>query len=226
MMLLLGLFVSMSLGLLLAGLLSGEEGRFAGQGTLIQLAAGTLSFHGMFLVLLPFFLRAHGVGFLAAFGLDRPNLGKTVGLALLVGLAALPIIWTLGYISSQLLGLLDQEPVQQQVVQTLQTTVSLRTQVLIGILAVLVAPVAEELLFRGIIYPVIKQHGYPRLAMWGTSIFFAFMHGNAMIFIPLVFLAVVLTLLYESTDNLAGAIVAHALFNFANFFWLVWMPGP
>ena len=33
----------------------------------------------------------------------------------------------------------------------------------------------------------------------------------------LTFLAVVLTLLYEETNNLAACIVAHSLFNAANF---------
>jgi membrane protease YdiL (CAAX protease family) len=223
--LLMGLFACMWLGLMMASMLTQEDTPLAEHGTLIELLAGTLSFHGMLFLLLPFFLRAHQINWSGAFGFSNPNLFKTIGLAVLVGLAVLPIILTLSHLSARLLTLLDREPVAQQAVQTLQTTVSVQTKVLIGVLAVGVAPVAEEVLFRGIIYPAVKQYGYPHLAMWGTSILFAFMHGNVMIFIPLVFLAVVLTLLYESTNNLLAPIVAHALFNFANFFWLVLQPG-
>ena len=49
----------------------------------------------------------------------------------------------------------------------------------------LLAPVAEELLFRGILYPAIKQAGFPRLALWGTSLLFAAMHMNLVTFVPL-----------------------------------------
>jgi membrane protease YdiL (CAAX protease family) len=42
-----------------------------------------------------------------------------------------------------------------------------------------------------------------------------------MTFLPLVVLAVALTWLYEATNNLLAPILAHSLFNMANFFWLV-----
>ena len=55
----------------------------------------------------------------------------------------------------------------------------------LGAAAVLLAPVAEEMLFRGILYPAIKQAGYPRLALWGTSLLFAAVHMNLVTFVPL-----------------------------------------
>jgi membrane protease YdiL (CAAX protease family) len=53
-------------------------------------------------------------------------------------------------------------------------------------------------------------------------------------FIPLTVFAMVLILLYESTDNLLAPIAAHATFNFANFLLLLFQdvlngnvpPGP
>jgi membrane protease YdiL (CAAX protease family) len=86
-----------------------------------------------------------------------------------------------------------------------------------GATAVLLAPVAEEMMFRGILYPVIKQVGYPRLALWGTSLLFAAVHLNAVTFVPLTVLALVLTALYERTNNLLAPIAAHLLFNALNF---------
>jgi len=93
-----------------------------------------------------------------------------------------------------------------------------------GLLAIVVAPFVEELVFRGLIYPTLKQNGFPGLALWGTSILFAAIHSNLMILLPLTFLAVVLTLLYETTDNLLAPIAAHSLFNFVNFFWFIAQP--
>jgi membrane protease YdiL (CAAX protease family) len=80
----------------------------------------------------------------------------------------------------------------------------------------------EELVFRGVIYPAIKQRGYPSLALWGTSLFFAFSHNNMMIFLPLTVLAIILTFLYETTRNLLAPILTHSLFNAVNFSFLVW----
>jgi len=91
------------------------------------------------------------------------------------------------------------------------------------VVAIGIAPVAEELLFRGILYPAIKQAGFPGVALWGTSLLFAAIHVNLGIFVPLLLLALVLAQLYERTGNLLAPITAHALFNafnFVGFFYL------
>jgi hypothetical protein len=72
-------------------------------------------------------------------------------------------------------------------------------------------------LFRGILYPAIKQAGFPRIALWSTVLLFAAVHLNAVTFLPLAVLALILTALYERTDNLLAPITAHALFNALNF---------
>jgi len=84
------------------------------------------------------------------------------------------------------------------------------------------APVVEEIIFRGILYPALKQHGWPRLALWGTSLLFALTHANAATLLPLSFLAMLLVFLYERTGNLLAPILTHSLFNAANYFALVY----
>jgi hypothetical protein len=76
--------------------------------------------------------------------------------------------------------------------------------------------VAEEFIFRGMLYPFVKQLGWPRLAWVGVSFAFALIHDDAATFVPLFVLALALTWLYEKTDNLLAPITAHALFNAAN----------
>ena len=93
---------------------------------------------------------------------------------------------------------------------------------LYGAIAIFVAPPAEELFFRGLLYPTLKQLGLPRLAFWGTAILFGLAHLNLMALIPLIFVAIMLTLLYEETDNLLAPIIAHSFFNTANFVVLVY----
>ena len=178
----------------------------------------------MALVLTHFFLREQTMSWEEAFGFFSPPLGRALLLALLVALAVLPIAWSLGQLSARLMSSFHLQPVVQSPVQMLQTAASLPTKLLIGLLAIVVAPFVEELVFRGLIYPTLKQNGFPGLALWGTSLLFATIHSNLMILLPLTFLAVVLTLLYETTDNLLAPILAHSLFNFVNFFWVVAQP--
>jgi membrane protease YdiL (CAAX protease family) len=116
---------------------------------------------------------------------------------------------------------IDLEPVVQPTVRALQGGAPVWLTVYVGLAAVLVAPFVEEVLFRGILYPTLKDRGYRRTALWGVSLLFAAIHGNLMTFVPLTFLALMLTLLYEQTGNLLAPILTHALFNALNFVWLV-----
>jgi len=99
-------------------------------------------------------------------------------------------------------------------------------RVALGAVTILLAPAAEEMLFRGIIYPAIKQAGFPRLALWGSALLFGAFHVNLVTFLPLVVLALALTLIYERTNNLLAPITAHALFNAMNFVILYSSLGP
>ena len=109
------------------------------------------------------------------------------------------------------------KPQEQQAVQTLRIASSWLDRVVLGVVTILLAPVAEETLFRGILYPAIKQAGFPKLAFWLASIAFAAVHLNVMVFVPLLVLAMFLTVLYEKTDNLLAPITAHAAFNAIEF---------
>jgi membrane protease YdiL (CAAX protease family) len=93
---------------------------------------------------------------------------------------------------------------------------SVWTTVYLGVFAVVIAPVAEEFIFRGMLFPFVKQLGWPKLAWFGVSFLFALIHLNAPTLVPLFVFALALTWLYDRTDNLLAPITAHALFNAAN----------
>lgn len=218
------LFASMFIGVFLIGLVNAVSWLGAVTQQVLSLAIGTLSFHGVALLLTHQFLRRHEITWEQAFGFRTARLARTLGLALLVAVAVLPITGSLGYLSAKAMTALHLEPVVQAPVKMLQSGTSLATQAAIGFLAIVLAPFAEEVVFRGLIYPSLKQAGFPHLALWGTSFIFAAIHTNLMILLPLTFLAVVLTLFYESSDNLLGPVVAHGIFNFVNFFWVLTQP--
>jgi uncharacterized protein len=104
----------------------------------------------------------------------------------------------------------------QQAVAEFDKVVSWPSRAYLIFFAVIFAPVAEEIFFRGILYPALKQFGFPRTALWATSVVFAAIHHTAAIFFPLLLLSLVLVWLYEKTDNLLAPITAHAVFNGIN----------
>lgn len=155
-----------------------------------------------------------------AFGFNR-NLGKTMAMAMAVILLATPFVMFLQGVIGDLLTRDGQAPEVQQVVRTIEKTVSFDQRFFYGFLAIVLAPVIEELLFRGIFYPAIKSAGYPHLALWGTSIMFGLVHSSLLAFIPLTVFAVILAKLYDRTGNLFAPIITHCTFNGINFILVV-----
>jgi membrane protease YdiL (CAAX protease family) len=181
-----------------------------------QMIIGTLCFQGATLVLVHAFLREHGMTWKEGFGLNC-RWREALVFGGLIALIFLPIGWQLQRGSAMLMDRFQLHPQEQQAVQALRTTMTWVDRFTLGAVAIVLAPIAEELLFRGILYPAVKQAGFPRLALWTTSLLFAAIHGNLAIFIPLAVLAILLTLLYEKTNNLLAPITAHGLFNALNF---------
>jgi membrane protease YdiL (CAAX protease family) len=186
---------------------------------------GTLAFQGVGLVCVMAFLRGVKLTWQEAFGLGAPGSVRAALLGALACILALPVVLGLNYLSAQLLTSVDVEAVAQPAVRVLRAVQSPLLKIYFGVVAVLVAPVAEELFFRGILYPTIKQGGYPRVALWGTSLFFAAVHANLLTFLPLTVLALLFVALYERTGNLFAPMAAHCVFNLANFLALVFGPA-
>lgn len=94
--------------------------------------------------------------------------------------------------------------------------------VLLGImivLAVVIAPLTEELVFRAGLFRFLRGRVPRWIALAGPGVIFASLHVNWVTLegltslVPLVVLAVMFSLAYERTGNIGTPIVAHALFN-------------
>ena len=194
----------------------------ATDGSIWRVVVASLSFQGAGLILVARFLREHQINWAEAFGFTNHR-GKAMLLGALVALIFLPLGWGLQQASVLVMTHLPHfkfEPQEQLPVHVLRVSMSWAGRISLGAAAILLAPVAEEILFRGILYPAVKQAGFPRLALWGTTLLFAAVHMNMATFAPLMVLALVLTALYERTNNLLAPITAHALFNALNFLTL------
>jgi len=188
--------------------------------------AVSLCLYGGIVALVHLMVRSRESSWRSAFGFRSSRPIAALLMALGVTCIVLPIAWYLGILSVQVMDMLRWKVEPQPSVQVLQTSASFGPQVFLAILAIVVAPVTEELLFRGILFAFVKQQGYPKLAMWGTALLFGALHLNLMTFVPLTFLGLVLAWLYDTTDNLVAPIFAHSLFNLANFFRAVWEHAP
>ncbi len=214
--------ISLCLGVTIAGLL--QKAGFAAfqppddPGAVLL---GTLAFQGAAWVLILIFLRQYHVNWRDAFGFRGPRLNRAWFLAVLVACAILPVAWLLQSVSMHALTKIGFQPENETAVMVLANAKAWWLCVYLGVFTVVIAPVAEEFIFRGMLYPLIKQRGRPRLAWLGVSFLFALIHWDAATFVPLFVLALALTWLYEETDNLLAPIAAHALFNAANFVLLL-----
>jgi len=206
-------------GLFLGAWAQHYAGTGAQDASIGHMILATLSFQGASLILIARFLRDQRVSWAEGFGLTNHR-RQALLLGLLAAVIFLPLGWALQQVSALAMTHLPfwhGEPQEQLPVHALRISVSWGGRLALGAVAILLAPVAEEMLFRGILYPAIKQAGFPRLALWGTSLLFAAVHMNAVTFLPLAVLALLLTGLYEWTNNLLASIAAHVLFNTLNF---------
>ncbi len=81
------------------------------------------------------------------------------------------------------------------------------------LLAIIVAPFCEEVLFRGFLYSGIKKYLGIKWAIILSALFFGFAHLEWAIVIPLIFIGAVSAYLYEKSNSLWIPITVHILNN-------------
>lgn len=83
----------------------------------------------------------------------------------------------------------------------------------LAVSAVLIAPVTEEVIFRGYLYPVVKRYSDRWFATGFTGLVFGVIHMNLFGFPLLAMIGIVLVLLYEKTGSLWVSMACHTAFN-------------
>ena len=184
--------------------------------TLGNLMLATLSFHGTALLVTAAFLWWQHISWSDAFGFSKASARR----ALITGLVSAVVLFPVGFglraLCVWLVYGVEAKAPEQDAVQMLENLQSPALLVYFILFSTVIAPVAEEIVFRGVFYPAVKQQGFPKLALWGTAIFFGLIHWNLPAFLPLVLLGVALAVLYEWTNNLLTNIAAHSIFNAFN----------
>lgn len=216
--LLFGVVLCLCVGTLLTfGIMGLAQSLPAEQQKFLRSLISTTAFQCAILVLTHYFLRRNGVRWGEFMGWTTPNAGRAALAGVLLAIFALPFILLLNSLSRELITYFSGEPPLQPAIQVLDVAQSIPQRIIFALSTMLLAPLAEEILFRGVLYRTAQQLGFPRLALYGTSFIFALIHGSLMTLLPLTVLAIALCKLYDRTGRLLAPVLAHATFNAINF---------
>ena len=103
----------------------------------------------------------------------------------------------------------------QESVKLLQTTNDPLTLGLMAVAAMLAAPLCEEIVFRGYLYPAAKKFAGPWVAGLCSALVFAAAHNSLAPLLPLFCFGCLLVLAYELTGSLWAPVALHFCFNSA-----------
>ncbi|MBP8257162.1 MAG: CPBP family intramembrane metalloprotease [Opitutaceae bacterium] len=132
---------------------------------------------------------------------------------LMTFLAALPLVALSAWLWTTLLHAAGVNTRQQELVDMLTRTDSPLLVSIMTALAIVFAPIVEELVFRAGVFRYLRSRlpGIPAYLV--SAIFFSALHANSAAFVPLVVFGIVLAFVYERTGRLSICIFAHATFN-------------
>lgn len=138
---------------------------------------------------------------------------KPMLIGLLGYLGALPVVAVSAIVCFWVVEALGQTPQGHPIASEFLGPQPVWAVVAIAVFACLLAPLWEELFFRGILYPVVRRLLGAPLSIAVTALAFAAVHANLSQLAPLFVLGVLLAYLYERTHSLWSCIAAHAVFN-------------
>jgi membrane protease YdiL (CAAX protease family) len=156
------------------------------------------------------FLSIRGVNVNMIAGFARLSTWRTVVTGGILLFAAYPLIFLADLLTQRILG---GSSTRQSIVELFSGSQTLKQRVLIIILAVAIAPVVEEFVFRFYIYNVVKRYLGRFTGLITNSVLFAAAHAHVPSAAPLFVLGVCFTLAYEWSGSILVSMTMHALFN-------------
>lgn len=168
------------------------------------------SFYLALVTLIAGFLIFRNINPAEMFGLSPPHLTKKITTGFLwLAIAYPPIL--LAQLASY--NLFPGDPQPQEVVKFLLQNPTWQSRSAVIGLALFAAPLAEETIFRGYLYGILRKLGGRFAALSISSLLFAAIHLHLPSFAGLFLLGLSLALLYEKTRSLWVPFAMHALFN-------------
>jgi len=181
----------------------------------------SLALYGGIVIFLLGVLVSRNLPLVEAFGLKPASWVRLGSLTIFALGLTIPAVFAAQWAAYALLG---PETTPQPIVEFLMKNSGWRERLAVALIAVVAAPLTEELVFRGCLYGVARQKLGRLPAILGTSLVFALIHAHVATIPALFVLAVGLVLLYEATGSLWAPILAHAAFNGLNVVGSLYWP--
>ena len=125
-------------------------------------------------------------------------------------LAAYPLIFLADVVTQRLL---RTQPQKQAIVEMFSGSSTLEQRILIIVLAVSLAPLAEEFIFRFFMYGVVRRYCGRAIGVVVSALLFAAVHAHLPSFAPLFVLGSCFAIAYEWSGSILVPMIMHALFN-------------
>ena len=157
-------------------------------------------------------LKLRGIDIDALAGFSRASLKRAVSTGIVLLLAAAPLIALAEGFTQSMFG---GESSKQEIVNLFNTSRTLEQRIMIIVLAVVIAPISEEFIFRFFIYGVVRRYCGIAVALVFNALLFAAAHTHLPSAVPLFVLGSCFTLAYEWSGSILVSMAMHALFNSA-----------
>ena len=189
----------------LAGLSSEHTTRM---GTRELVASGILTI-GL-LLFVAIFLRLRRIDLILLGGFSKIGFWRTATTGVVLMVAAYSLILLADVLTQKFLRGGNE---RQAIIDLFNASNTLEQRILIIVLAVTIAPVAEEFLFRFFLYGVVKRYLGRVVAVVVSALLFAAVHADLPSFAPLFVLGACFAIAYEWSGSILVSMTMHACFN-------------
>lgn len=156
------------------------------------------------------FLRLRGFPITLLAGFSEIGFFRTIVTGSLLMIAAYPLILLADFITQRLV---SGAPRKQEIVELFNASITFEQRVIIIVLAISLAPLVEEFIFRFFIYGVVKRYVGRAAGILASALLFAAVHAHLPSFAPLFVLGTCLAIAYEWSGSILVPMTMHALFN-------------
>lgn len=143
-------------------------------------------------------------------GFSKIGFFRTIITSAVLILAAYPLIFLADVVTQRLL---RSGPQRQAIVEMFSESSTLEQRILIILLAVSLAPLAEEFIFRFFFYGVVRRYFGRVIGVLVSALLFAAVHAHLPSFAPLFVLGSCFAIAYEWSGSILVPMTMHALFN-------------
>lgn len=161
-----------------------------------------------------FVMKKHGQG-MDSIGLTAKGMGRNIFYAVIAYAALIPVVLMIMVATYYVTRFFAYQPPVQPIVQVFMEEKQTMILWISALFAAIFGPVAEEIFFRGFMYPAVRK---TLGVFWGmiiTSAVFSLLHAHLVGFLPIFALGMLLVYLFEKTGSLVPSMAVHMIHNVA-----------